>query len=203
MAYLGALKFIIIPLISAFIGWMTNWVAVKMLFHPKKPINLYFFTLHGIFHRKQKQLAHNLGTTIEEQLFSHDDIQEILNSKEFIDGISESIAKYIDDFIENRLRIIIPMISVLPNEFVTKTKAKIVEEFEKFLPHLMKSAEEGLQEHLSVKDLIREKIENFEVEQLEDILFSILKDEFKQIEYIGGILGFFIGLSQLILIQYL
>ena len=28
---------ILIPLISAFIGWFTNWIAIKMLFHPKEP----------------------------------------------------------------------------------------------------------------------------------------------------------------------
>jgi len=27
----------LIPVISGFIGWVTNWVAIKMLFHPRKP----------------------------------------------------------------------------------------------------------------------------------------------------------------------
>ena len=39
------------------------------------------------------------------------------------------------------------------------------------------------------------------VSELEDILFSILKSEFKMIEYVGGILGFVIGLTQVAIIK--
>ncbi len=28
---------LLIPIISAFIGWFTNWIAIKMLFHPREP----------------------------------------------------------------------------------------------------------------------------------------------------------------------
>jgi uncharacterized membrane protein YheB (UPF0754 family) len=33
---------ILIPLISAFIGWFTNWIAIKMLFHPREPKKMVF-----------------------------------------------------------------------------------------------------------------------------------------------------------------
>jgi uncharacterized membrane protein YheB (UPF0754 family) len=59
-----------------------------------------------------------------------------------------------------------------------------------------------LEDQINVKEIIRDKIENFDVSDLEDILFSILKTEFKMIEYIGGILGFFIGITQLIVIRF-
>lgn len=81
-------KMILIPLVAALIGWLTNWVAIKMLFHPKQPINLGLFTLHGIFHRRQKELAHRLGKIIEERLFSHDDIHQKLTSPEFIQKLT-------------------------------------------------------------------------------------------------------------------
>ncbi|MFT5861156.1 MAG: uncharacterized membrane protein YheB (UPF0754 family), partial [Flavobacteriaceae bacterium] len=32
-----------LPFIAALVGWFTNYLAVKMLFHPKEPINFYFF----------------------------------------------------------------------------------------------------------------------------------------------------------------
>ena len=47
-----------------------------------------------------------------------------------------------------------------------------------------------------------EKIEKFDVSELEDILFSILKSEFKMIEYVGGVLGFFIGITQILIFRF-
>jgi uncharacterized membrane protein YheB (UPF0754 family) len=46
---------------------------------------------------------------------------------------------------------------------------------------------------------VREKVESFSSDKLEDMLFSIMKKEFRFIEIVGGVLGFFIGLLQLLI----
>jgi len=51
---------ILIPIISAFIGWFTNWIAIKMLFHPREPKKFLGLTLHGIFPKRQKVIAEKL-----------------------------------------------------------------------------------------------------------------------------------------------
>ena len=51
----------LLPLIAALIGWLTNLIAVKMLFHPRKSINLGFFSVQGVFPKRQKALAKKLG----------------------------------------------------------------------------------------------------------------------------------------------
>jgi uncharacterized membrane protein YheB (UPF0754 family) len=48
---------ILIPLISAFIGWFTNWIAIKMLFHPKEPKRILGIRFHGIFPKRQGHFA--------------------------------------------------------------------------------------------------------------------------------------------------
>lgn len=47
-----------------------------------------------------------------------------------------------------------------------------------------------------------EKVKNFSSDKLEEILYSIMKKEFVFIEIIGAVLGFLIGVIQ-ILITYL
>jgi len=199
----GLIKYILIPLISAFIGWLTNWIAVKMLFHPKKPVKLGFFILQGIFHRRQRDIAHKLGDTIEKKLFNSHDIREAINSPEFIASIMPALSGCIDDFVKERLKNIHPMLAMLPESMIEMFKTKLMEEFEIYLPNILAKAGENIDDHLNIKEIIKEKIESFDVSQLEEILFSILKSEFKMIEYIGGLLGFIIGISQLIVIQFL
>ena len=41
-------QYIVPVLLSAFTGWITTWIAVKMLFHPRRPINILGFKLQGI-----------------------------------------------------------------------------------------------------------------------------------------------------------
>lgn len=196
-------KYLVIPLISAFIGWLTNWIAVKMLFHPKEPINLGFFKLQGIFHQRQKDIALKLGNTIERKLLSHADIHDILTSDDFVQKILPIVERNLDDFVTHRLTGIHPMLAMLPESMVGMIKEKLMDEFARFIPKVMDGAGDALEEHVNIKEIIRQKIENFDVSELEDILFSILKSEFKMIEYIGGVLGFFIGISQLLIIHFI
>ncbi len=195
-------KYIAIPVISAFIGWLTNWIAVKMLFHPKKPVNFGLFIIQGIFHRRQKEIARKLGDTIEAKLFSHNDIYEILTSDEFIKSVIPVVEQSLEDFVFHKLTNINPMLAVLPETIFYPLKGKLIEVFEDLIPQIMNGAGNILEDQINVKDIIKEKIENFDVAELEDILFSILKSEFKMIEYVGGILGFFIGITQLIIIHF-
>jgi uncharacterized membrane protein YheB (UPF0754 family) len=66
----------LIPLISAFIGWFTNWIAIKMLFHPKEPKRILGITFHGIFPKRQAQFAEKLGKLVSNELLSFEDIAE-------------------------------------------------------------------------------------------------------------------------------
>ena len=59
--------FIITPLITAAIGWLTNWVAIQMLFHPREPMRLFFWKA-GLIPRRQQQLAEESAEIIEREI---------------------------------------------------------------------------------------------------------------------------------------
>ncbi|NCD26293.1 MAG: DUF445 family protein, partial [Deltaproteobacteria bacterium] len=69
------LKLFFSTVICAFIGWITNFIAIKMLFHPRVPVQVGSLTIQGIFPKRQKALALNLAAVIEGELLSHDDIR--------------------------------------------------------------------------------------------------------------------------------
>ena len=48
---------LLLPIIAALIGWSTNYLAVKMLFHPRLPLRIMGFSIQGVFPKRQKQLA--------------------------------------------------------------------------------------------------------------------------------------------------
>jgi uncharacterized membrane protein YheB (UPF0754 family) len=73
---------IIIPCISAFIGWITNLVAIKMLFHPRQPVRILGLTIQGIFPKRQMQFAQKLGALVSNELLSFDEIEAKITSEE-------------------------------------------------------------------------------------------------------------------------
>jgi uncharacterized membrane protein YheB (UPF0754 family) len=58
-------------------------------------------------------------------------------------------------------------------------------------------AGQELENRVRFSHIVQEKVGAFSIGKLEEVLFSIMKQEFRFIEILGGILGFLIGLSQL------
>lgn len=86
------IRFLSGPLIGALIGYLTNWLAVKMLFRPRKA--LYIGKLHvpftpGVIPRRKAALATALGRMVSEMLVRKEDLKESLCSE----SVSRTVAK--------------------------------------------------------------------------------------------------------------
>jgi uncharacterized membrane protein YheB (UPF0754 family) len=55
------LKFLLLVLTGAFVGIITNYLALKLIFRPVNPIKLGPLTIQGIVYKKRDQIAHNLA----------------------------------------------------------------------------------------------------------------------------------------------
>lgn len=78
-------KYIVTPLIGAVIGYVTNWIAVKMLFRPRREIRVFGKRLPftpGVIPRGQGRLARAVGNAVETQLLTPEYMKEKLLSKE-------------------------------------------------------------------------------------------------------------------------
>ena len=92
MDWIDILKIASGPLIGAVIGLITNWIAVRMLFIPRKA--LYIGKWHvpftpGVIPRRQEALASALGSTISQSLVRKEDLKRTLCSN----GVSRTVAK--------------------------------------------------------------------------------------------------------------
>lgn len=87
------------PIIGAIIGYFTNYIAVKMLFRPLKPVMIGNFQLPftpGIIPRGRKRLAKALGEAVGGTLLTPDDIEQMLLTDEIKDKISGQVINYLE-----------------------------------------------------------------------------------------------------------
>lgn len=192
--------FVFIPLISGFIGWFTNWIAIKMLFHPKNPVRILGITFHGIFPKRQKQFAEKLGKLVSQELLSFEDIEKKITSTENVQKLLPPVEKHIDHFLRNRLSDVFPMLSMFIGEkTINQLKEVFMKELETVFPETMKSYMTNLKQDLDMEKLVYDKVAAFSTDKLESILYQIMSKEFRFVEVIGAVLGVVIGLIQVLL----
>ena len=176
------IQFIMMISVGALIGWFTNYLAIKLLFRPYKEINFLFFKIQGLIPKRKNEIIENIAEVVEQELISMTDIvNKFKNSEidgEILDNLLDKIVDY-DRVVEVKKYV---KKSILDN------KEEIVEEIVKIV-----------EEKINFKEIMLEKMENFSLKEIEDIILRVSKEELKHIEIIGGILGAVIAIFQFLL----
>lgn len=90
---------ILLPIaVGALIGYCTNYIAIKMLFHPRKPVKFMGKVLPftpGVIPKNQSRIAHAVGSAVGESLLTSEDIVKSLKSNEVKDAIAQETASQI------------------------------------------------------------------------------------------------------------
>lgn len=190
-----------VPFISAIIGWFTNYIAVKMLFHPRKPTYIFGFNIQGVFPKRQSIIATKIGKMVADELLRIEDIQQKLHSPEAINSIHTKLQEKIDYYLNVSMPHKYPVMSLFIGVGVkSKIKNEVLEQVENIAPEMLGSMVQSIEDNLNIEELISSKVNSFAPEKLEKILNDILKNEFTFIEWVGAILGFVIGVIQLIIV---
>ena len=190
----------LLPVIAALIGWATNYLAVKMLFHPKLPISILGISIQGVFPKRQAQLARKLGDLVSDELFSVEDISKKIKTFSTSPETMEMVGRKIEKTIREKLVKSFPMLSMfLSDDMIAKVAGIFKVELQDFISESADALTEKLESELNVREMVTEKVEAFSTEKLEELLTSLMKKEFRFIELVGAFLGFLIGCIQVAL----
>lgn len=191
-----------LPLIGALIGWFTNYIAIKMLFHPKDEARIFFISLQGVFPKRQKDFARKLGQIVSEELLSVHDITKHLKEKATSEAILQHIAKRLEEGITSRLPRVFPMLAMLmTGDMTEKIKKNLMEQIAGLNEELIEKLSGELENELDMHRIVEEKVSSFSSDKLEEIVFAIMRKEFKFVELVGAVLGFLIGVAQVLLLS--
>ena len=189
----------ILPLfLSCFTGWLTAWVLVKLLFHPRKPLSLGRFKLQGIIPKKQQVIAQQLGKLVSKEFLSFAELKEKVTNPDNLNKLKPEIESHIDIFLREKLKDTFPMLSMfIGDKTINQLKAAFLMELENLFPILMKSYMTRLEQDLDLENLVIEKVAGFSLEKAEALLNQSAKRTFLYIQLIGVFIGLITGLLQL------
>lgn len=117
------------PLIGALIGYCTNYIAVKMLFRPLKPVYIGKFQLPftpGIIPKRKPALASAVGKAVGNSLLRAEDLEKILASDQMKETVAEGIVNSIADQMREK-SVKDSIQALLPSPIYDEKKEKLVD----------------------------------------------------------------------------
>ena len=190
-------QLLVMVLISGAIGWITNWVAIKMLFRPHKEINFGLFKIQGLIPKRKAEIGTGIASIIQNELISVKDVISNIDREEFSKRLNSLIDDVLDKNLKKKVKEKFPLLQMFFTDKIAKDigntiKEIVMENQEKIFEIFSNYAEENI----DFEVIIYDKISNFSLDKLEEIITLLANKELKHIEVIGAILGMLIGAVQ-------
>ncbi len=191
-------KLLTMMFIGGMIGWITNKVAIKMLFRPVKEFKFLFFKIQGVLPKRQTEIAKSIGETIETEFLSKDDILKSLLTEETIEAGKQQLKVVLSI----KIKEIVPPMALMLLGNIDKIIADFIDrEGETMLNQLVEKFNDG--DLLDIAGIIEEKVNKLDFSEFEDLVYKIMDKELKHIEYVGLFLGLIIGAIQFLVNMYI
>jgi uncharacterized membrane protein YheB (UPF0754 family) len=113
------------PLLGAFIGYLTNKVAIRMLFRPLRRWRVLGIPVPmtpGVIPAKRHELAKNIGEMVGAHLLTSRDIGSALSEERFQDHLRDRVEGWVNEFLARELG---PIPSLVPDRFQAYLKVAV------------------------------------------------------------------------------
>ncbi len=181
------LKYIAGPLIGSAIGYFTNFIAVKMLFHPKNEIKLVGHTLPftpGAIPKGKSRLAKSVGNAVGNNLITREDIEKRLTS----DELAEKIADMVLGKLSLPMNYVLEGVTDINQEDIESKKEVVSKSIAKFIAEAISQ--------VNISGIIIEKAPGIIMEKLNNPMIQMfMTDELLQVvlEPVGTEIQTYIG----------
>jgi len=155
-------KLLLLAAVGGFIGWITNYIAIKLLFRPYKPVKLLFgYKLQGVIPARKPELAVSIGNVIEKQLLAPEEILTNLVSDKDINVLKEAI-------VTNVIKILKDKLPGFLHGFTDKTIKKQLESFmekdgERYIREMINNMITGAAGNIKISEMVVEKINGLDL----------------------------------------
>lgn len=162
-----------------------------MLFRPRKAVYLEKWKLPftpGLILQQKDHIARSIGNVISAQLLNAEPLRASVLSDESLNAIRMKLLNVMDSFAQNEATV---------KEYASEYLDEAV------VDCTVTTAKENLEKLVSAVDIggiVYKKVAAFDAKQLEDLIFGIMKKGLRAIVYLGALLGFPLGLLNILLL---
>jgi len=190
--------FLAVPIVTALVGWGTNWAAVKMIFHPAEFKGIGPIGWQGIIYRSAPILAAGVGDMLSKQLMSSKEMAEKLDTKDIQDFVDTQFEAEGEPLLRSCAEAVLPGAWEKLDESARQSLTLAVrKEVVTLVGDVAEAVNGTLEEVLDVKAIVVHALSGENAGVLAAQMQRVAAKELKFIEIYGGVFGFGIGIIEM------
>ena len=183
------------PVVGGVIGWITNYVAIKLLFRPHVPFRFLGIQVQGVIPKRRKEIARSMAKTIEKELLSSHDLAKALSGLEWEKEIEQTVEEAVEHRFSSKY-LKLPLVGLVSDNLKGQIKLILTKEIISHLDRKKDKLAAKVKDSIDVQELLVNRIDKLYLKNFERLLTDFIARELKHLEYLGGVMGFLIGVFQ-------
>jgi uncharacterized membrane protein YheB (UPF0754 family) len=193
----------IMPVFGFVTGFVSDWVALTLLFRPQAPRRILGRRFHGVLHASRDQITRDYARIMAADLFQPSALLEAVLTGGGSDRLFALVHGEVDDVLARTLgptRVLVAL--GIGTARYEQAKATVARRVLALLPE-MPEVEDYAARVLDVENVLAEKMAELTTEQFEGIMRPIFKDDEWLMISVGAVLGFLVGELQVEIVTHL
>ncbi|SFP53126.1 Uncharacterized membrane protein YheB, UPF0754 family [Amycolatopsis arida] len=194
----------VMPIFGAFVGFSTDWLAIKLIFVPREPVRvLGRYTWQGKFQRRRREVARQYGQVIAGEVLTVPNLVNAILHGPRSDRLHAMIQRLVAREVDAQVNVAKPLVSLtVGGHRLREMKAAAAAEAVRRLPGTLRPAEGYLAEAMDIANMVEERMLRLTPAEFESLLRPAFRqDEWKLIA-VGGVIGFLVGELQVLLMLH-
>jgi len=189
-----------IPVVAGIIGWLTNWMAIKMMFHPLEFVGIKpFLGWQGIVPANAVRLARSGLELVTSQVLKVSQLFEGFDSKALVDTQADKLREMVRTSLDTKAKELFPQMWNALSPSIKEQVFTIAEgEIRQMSMDVFKEAAADIENMIDVKRIVTDAVKR-DKRLMNDAFLTVGRKEFKFIEYSGWWFGLTFGVPQLLL----
>lgn len=193
----------VLPLFGLFTGWFTDWLALKMIFYPKRPWRLGPVRWQGLFLKRRREVAAQYGELIAQEILTPSHLFAALLQGPLSDRVFMMVQRHVQRIVDGQSGPARPLVVLaVGSTRYQQMKRTVADRIMQRLPHTMVRAEDYAADAMDIRNTLVAKMQELDEEQFEELI----RPAFRQDEWIlisvGALLGFLMGEIQVLVLLH-
>ena len=191
-----------LPAAGALCGYVTNWIAMFLIFKPIEPIKCCCcFTIHGLFLRRQREVSKEFAALCAGRVLTARNCWERILYGPNREAFEKIVMAQIRRAVDEQAALVRPMLPLVAGgKTYVAAKEQAAGLFVEFFPAAVASTYEYSQRAMGTEDLLRTKMQELPSIEFEGVLHPVFEEDEWKLIAVGGLLGLWVGIFQAVFV---